>query len=352
MAWISFIFLLTSLSAKELPQFLTKHSSESLRYINMDGRYAYLQRKPGVLTYVNNFKSVDFLTGASNDDFLIKGSRSKNRLIIEAIPNSHDELNLMKNHRIFVVDFGNTKAREVGPGRGARLHLDDEWISYYNMIDKVVHIQNLLTQKKYEIKLTKKPHPFFIPDVEMINQRSVVYTEINETGYSALVTFDLLEKKTAINYKSSQTGTRLELCQGEGYLGIGEFPYEGVSRNSKISFINTSDVMNLAGTTGLYSSAGPDIGNMLCTSGAIYFVKTISHDQRLNLRTTEAVRLDLKTQNLEVRSDLKNVSQLIEMDGRVLIPFRGKLFVVEGSSNLGEDVLKPKPGQEELEIDI
>jgi hypothetical protein len=110
--------------------------------------------------------------------------------------------------------------------------------------------------------------------------------------------------------------------------------------------------MNLAGTTGLYSSAGPDIGNMLCTSGAIYFVKTISHDQRLNLRTTEAVRLDLKTQNLEVRSDLKNVSQLIEMDGRVLIPFRGKLFVVEGSSNLGEDVLKPKPGQEELEIDI
>lgn len=351
MAWISLFFLISALQAKELPRFLTKHSPETLRYINIDGRHAYVQKRPGVLGYVSNFKSIDFLTDAGTSDFLVKGSRAKNRLVIEAVPNSHDELSLVKNHRLFVVDFGNTKTREIGNGRAAKLHLRDEWVTYYNVLDKVIHIQNLLTQKKYEIKLTKKANPFFIPEVEMLNERSLAYTEINEAGYSALITFDLQEKKSTVSYKSAQTGTRLELCQSDDYVGIGEFPYDGVSRNSKISFVKRSDYINLAGSVSLYNSVEQDIGNMVCLPASIYFVKTMTHDRTLNHRITEAVRLDLKTQNIEAKSELKNVHQLVEMDGRVLIPFRGQFYVIEGASNLGEDVLK-KPTKEELEIDI
>ena len=201
MLWISLFLMAFTTFAVELPRFLTKHSPETLRYISMDGRYAYVQKKPGVLGLVSSFRSVDFLADSNSNDFLVKSSRYKLRLAIESIPNAHNELSLVKNHKVFVVDYGNSVAREVGLGRGSRLHLRDEWISYYNIIDKVIHIVNLITQKKYEIKLSRKGNPFFIPDVEMVSQRSILYTDINENGYSALVGFDLTTSKSNIIYK-------------------------------------------------------------------------------------------------------------------------------------------------------
>lgn len=352
MVLISLFLFVFNLEAKELPRFLTKHSPETLRYISQDGRYAYVQKKSGVLGFVSNFKSIDFLTDSNSSEFLVKGSPYKGRLAIESIPNSHDELSLLKNHKIFVIDYGNVKTREIGKGRGTKLHLRDEWISFYDIIEKVIHIQNLITLKKFEIKLSPKANPFFIPEIEMVNERSVVYTDTNDAGLSALVTFDLQTKKSAINYKSSQSGTRLELCQTDEYLGIGEFPYEGVMRGSKISYIKRSDYMNLAGTTTLYNSVEQDIGNIVCLPSSIYFVKTMNHDRQLNFRITEAVRLDLKTQNIEAKTEMKHVQQIVEMDGRVLVPLRGEFFVLEGRANLGEDVLKPAPTKEELQIDI
>ena len=48
-----------------------------------------------------------------------------------------------------------------------------------------------------------------------------------------------------------------------------------------------------------------------------------------------------------------NVTQLVEMDGRVLVPFRGEFFVLEGKNNLGDDTLKSAPSpQEELPLEI
>jgi hypothetical protein len=352
MGWISLFFVFISLHAAELPRFLTKHSTDTLRYISMDGRQAYVQKKAGVLGLVSSFRSTDFLTDSNSNYFAVKASRFKNRIAIESVPNAYDEMSLIKNHKVFVADFGNTVTREIGTGRGAKLHLRDEWITYYDMYEKKIMIVNLVTQKKFEIKLSKKANPFFIPEVEMISSRGVVYSDINEQGYSAMVSFDLETLKSNIVYKSSQTATRIELCQHEGYLGIGEFPYDGVDRGSKISYVPISSVTNLSGMMSLYTSIEQDVGNMVCLPNWIYFVKTMNQDKQLNYKVTEAVKLEIKTQNIEAKTALKAVSQLIEMDGRVLVPFRGEFFVLEGSSNLGEDVLKNAPTKEELQIDI
>lgn len=352
MHWISLFFLSFGLSAAELPKFLTKQSSDSLRYISMDGRYTYVQRRPGVLSLITSFKNVDFLSDSQSNDFRVKSSRFKNRMTIESIPNVHEVMSLLKNHKILVVDYGNSATREVGSGRSPRLHLRDEWISYYDIQTKVIHIQNLVTQKKFEIRLSRKDNPFFIPEVEMISDRAVVYSDINENGYSALVSYDLQSLKSNIIYKSPQTATRIELCQQEGYLAIGEFPYEGVSRGSKIQTININSIVNLAGYQTIYESVEQDIGNMICRPHALYFIKTFAHNKELNERTTDVVKLEIKTQNLETKSNLKHVTQMIEMDNRVLIPLRGELFVLEGTSNLGTDVLKNAPSKEELQIDI
>jgi hypothetical protein len=352
MGWISIFLICFTLHAVDLPRFLTKHSADSLRFISMDGRYAYVQKKPGVLGMVTSFKSSDFLSESHSNYFTVKSSRFKNRITIESEPNAFDEMSLIKHHKIFVVDYGNTVVREIGLGRGAKLHLLDEWISYYQMYDKKIIIQNLVTQKKFEIKLSKKANPFFIPEVEMISSRTVIYSDINEEGYSAMILFDLENLKSNIVYKSSQTATRIELCQQEGYLGIGEFPFDGVDRGSKISYIPIKNIANLAGMTSLYTSIEQDIGNMVCLPNWIYFIKTMNQDKQLNYKVTEAVKLDIKTQNIEPKTELKAVSQLIEMDGRVLVPFRGDFFVLEGEANLSEDTLKSTSSNEELQIDI
>jgi hypothetical protein len=91
---------------------------------------------------------------------------------------------------------------------------------------------------------------------------------------------------------------------------------------------------------------------MICLPDHLYFVKTLSTDQQLNLKISEAVKLDLKSKRVETKSNLKSVSQIIEMDGRIMIPFRGAFYVIEGRANIGEDILKSVPTKEELQIDI
>lgn len=352
MAWISFIFCLSFAIAQEPPRFYTKHASESLRYISMDGRVTYVQKKPGVMGLVSNFRSVDFMAESSSTDFLVTGSFNKIRLVIEAIINSHSEYNLFKNNKLSVVGYGDTKPKEIGLGRAPRLHLRDEWISYYDGYEGNLHIQNVITSKKYTIKLSKKSNPFFVPEVVMPSSEIVTYTDINEQGFAAYVSYNLSSKKSTVIYKAAQTGTRLELCRNENYLSLGEFPYDGVSRVSTIRTTRIGAVTNLAGFETVYSSQDQDLGNMLCLPESVWFIKTTQKNLQLTTKTTDAVAVDLKTKKVEIKSKLGTITQIMEMDGRVLVPYRGEFFVLQGTSNLGTDTLKIPSKDEELPIEI
>lgn len=352
MGLISFLLFAGTLFAAPLPVFMSKFAPETIRYISMDGRYTYVQKRPGVLGLVTNFKSTDFLTESDKTNYLMTSSRFKTRLAIESITNTHTDMNLLKNNLIYVVDYGNIKTREIGQGKNPKLHLQDEWISFYDIMTKEIKIQNLLTQKSYAIKTIKKDNPFYIPEIEMVSSQYVVYTDVNSDGFSALIQYDLLTGKGIILQKSAQSGTKIELCSNEGYLAYGEFPYDGVQRASKIQQVKMNGGVNLASATTIYESKSQDIGNMICLKDSIYFVKALSSDNFLNYKVTEAVRLDLATQAIQAKTDLKTVAQILEMDNRVMVPFRGDLFVIEGRSNLSTDTLNKKPTNEELQLDI
>jgi hypothetical protein len=354
MVWISILFLSLGIFAKELPKFLTKHAIDSVRFITLDGRYAYIQKKQGVLGIVSSFRSVDFISDSGKSDFLVKDSRFKRRLTIEIVPDSHHDFNVIKTHKIMIVDWGKSQAREIGFGRNPRLHLDDEWVTYFDPIERLINVQNIITQKKFQIKISPKVTPFYFPDVEMVSADTIVYTDINEKGYSALIQYNLITQKSNVIMKSTQNGTRLELCQDKDYLAIGEFPYDDITRNSRILQIKMSGSTNLAGYTTLYNSSDSDLGNMVCQENAIYFIKTLIHNRRLNDKQTEAVKLDLKTSQVQTMTEMNTVSQLINMDGRILIPYRGDFYVLEGEANLTDDKLKaPTPdSKEELPLEI
>ena len=102
MVWISLLLLSFNLLAKELPKFLTKHSTDSIRFITLDGRYAYVQKRQGVLGLVSSFRSVDFISEHSQSEFIIKDSRFKQRLAIEIIPNEQKDKILIQKD-IFLI---------------------------------------------------------------------------------------------------------------------------------------------------------------------------------------------------------------------------------------------------------
>lgn len=351
MAWIS-LFLSFSLMAAELPRLLTKHSMDSLRFITMDGRYAYVKKRAGVLGLVSSFRSIDFLSESQTSDFLVTGSKFKTRVVIEVIPNQHQELNPYKLHKILIADWGGTQAKEVGQGINAKLHLLDEWLTFFNPLTKVIHVQNIVTQKKIEIKLSPKTNPFFRPHVELLASDRLVYSDINQQGYAALISMNLLTSQNAILYRSPQKGTELELCQGNSHLAIGEFSYEGVEHGSKIMKVKLTSSSNLAGYESLYTSSASDIGNMVCLGDYLYFIKTLSQTPVTRSKVTEVARIQLETGNVEIRSSEKYITQLFEMDGRVIVPHRGEYLVVEGNANLGTDTLKKTPSKEELPLEL
>ena len=332
--------LLTSSAIAEAPKLLTKHGLSSIRYISMDGRVAYVNKRPGVLALVGFFQSKDFLSVAQTSDFIVHASKDKIRTLIEVVPSVHTEFNLLKDHKILVSKYGETDTKELGLGQKARLHLADEWMSYYRPKQKEIVIENLVTEKKYTILLSPKPTTFFSPEVTMINAETVVYTDVNDQGVAGIIAYNLKTAKSTIVFKSSQSGTRMELCQGEGYLAAGEFPYEGITRKSQIVRMKTASASNLMSYDTLYSSLDQDLGNMACSERAVYFVKTLTQDKKVGLKKTEIAEVELKTGKVKVRTDLSYVSHVLNMDGRILAPFRGEYYVLEGESNLATDRLK------------
>jgi hypothetical protein len=82
-----------------------------------------------------------------------------------------------------------------------------------------------------------------------------------------------------------------------------------------------------------------DIGNIVCSKENLYFVKTLDENKSLNTKKTEVAKIELKENKLSILTDLRYVTNIINMDGTILVPFREKYFVAEGKSRLNDDKL-------------
>ncbi len=357
MGLISLLFLaLVSLAqetkVKGPEKLLTKHAIDAIRYIDGDGRVAYIRKRPGVLGIVSSFRSEEFVTDSPQSDFLVVASSIKRKVIVEVIKNQHTAFNVMRTNKLMVFNWGETKGKEIGFGMATQLHIGDEWVTFYQPEKRSIIIKNIITEKDFSVKLGPKANPFFIPDVSMISADLIVYTDINDQGISSVISYQLRTGKTEVLHKSSQTGTRMELCQQSNYLAIGEFPFEGVNRGSRILQLPVVSSFNLGGFTTLYESTEQDIGNIICLDDSIYFIKTMNQSPELGMKTTDAVQLQLKNSQLTQKTNLGTVSQLINMDGRVLLPHRGAFYVLEGEYNLSSETLKNPSAKEELKLDL
>lgn len=344
--WLLASFITFSAVAQTLPKFATKQTLENIRFISNDGKTSYVQKRSGGLSLVSSFNTTDMVERPAGTNYHITSSPARRRVVIEVERSWHQEMDLTKNHDILVANMGNPKSTNVGRGRHARLQLDDEWLTWFDPKEKVIHVQLLAVKERhYIIRLGKKHNPFFFPEVVMLNPETVLYTDINDKGHAALLSFNLLSSQMTVVKKAETAGTRMEICRRGTYLALGEFSYDDTNRGSSIHVMAWKGAPMMGGFANLYLTSDNDLGQIVCGDNQIWFVKTVSEDRKWNLRVTEAASLNLATNKVEFKTALGRVSQLVEMDGRVFVPFREEIFVLHGDPGSAKDQLTRPAGE-------
>lgn len=331
----------TTLFAQKLPELQTKQALDNIRLISKDGKFTYYQQRSGDLQMATNYANKIILKNPKGTHYLLKSTQARKKISIEMIKNFYKRLDFFALNEIFLMDFGKTEAEPIAQGTHPLLHLQDRWLSYFHPRQKKIFLQNLSVRTNpLSIQLRNSVNPYFVPQVIMPTPDTVLFTDINKQGYMAIQMYTLSEKKISTVYKSKFPGLRLDFCTLEEKLYVGEFSYDGVNLGSSIMQIPLFNNPNFKKLTPLYQSDLPDIGHLICDKESLYFIKTTKFDDKINLKTTEALKLDLATNKTKILTSLQYVTNIIAMDGMILVPFRDRYYVAKGQSILNQDALK------------
>ncbi len=311
----------------------TKQAVENLRYVSHDGKVTYYQNTSGTFYYSTNYKVTSVLKSTPGTQYNVILTNAKKRILIEQNPHQFNFLSLRAPKNIYISDYKGTKATEVGKGLTPRLHLNDEWLSFYNAHKKEILFQGIKNKiQRFSIQLRNKVNPYFIPDVVMINENIILFTDINNKGLRGLIEFNRKTKKLSPLVKASSPLEKIELCLGPEYLFIGIFGQSKSKVGSSISSYKykseSIDKRDL-----IYESQGNDLGNIICSNKKqIYFIK------RRNDYTYDAARFNLQTKKVDFISDTGAITQISNMDGKIISESMGKYFILDGENNLGDDI--------------
>ena len=338
--WIlTSLLISTQAFASQLPKLKTKQDLNNLRYISADGKTSYFQNRSGKLSLSALFKNESLIDYKKYTHFLVHVSNAKKLITIEADTSYNTNFDLTKNNDLYLSRFAQKEVKPMGKGKNPTLHLEDQFVSFYNAKDKIIKLLNTSNMKLVkEIKLTNSINPFFTPQMLMLNAETFLYTDINKDGQQALISITLNSDQATPLFKGKTPGTKIEICQFQDKILVGEFSYPSINRGSSIAHLVFDE--NKANLKTIYSSSLNDLGQLTCVANdGVYFIKTFFEDRLINYNKTDVVKLDIKTGQIEIKSDLLKTTQIIEMDQRLLIPAKGELFVVTGETNLNLDKL-------------
>lgn len=336
---ISLLFT-SSWARSKLPQLATKQSIENIRFLSHDGKYTLYQQNSGSLFLSTNYKVYEIIKGQQFSNYSVISSSARDSLLIEQDLSYQKNYSFYKDNKIFILKRGEDKVREFGEGRWARLHLDDKWISYLKPYERTLVFKQINSGLEFKIKLNFRKNPFFIPEVVMINDNEVLYTDLNQDGHTGLIKYNRTSNKFDVALKIPDINRKIELCRNKNELYIADY---GLNTNSQKTVIYNLKMNNIEMSNSkiIYESDNNDPLNMICdlNDESLYFVKNLEKERQ---RTSyEVVRFNLKDKKFDILSDVVFASQFINMDGNLLLPYLGVYYVLEGSSDLKKfDLLK------------
>ena len=328
--------MLYSLSANDkikLNELLSKQVPGRMRFVSNDGKISFYQKRNGGLAFSKNFKISEVLKGTPQINYsVIAGNEKKIFLLIKSTfyLTAHS---IRNTPDLYTFKAEDKSIRYLGRGLSPRMHLLDTWASFYNPHQKQILIKSLVNSLlNSSIKINSTKNPFFIPEVAMIDNNRILYTDVNEKGHIALFLYTRSNKKSDVLYRPQDAGIKIELCTIKENLYLGKFPLNGIGRESQILEFNLKTPLDDSHGRIIYESSSSDYGNLICSSQIkkIFFIKVFPYGKSSYEYSSEVVELDPKTKQIQNLSQEKNITQIIEMDGRILIPHNGKLLIAKG----------------------
>lgn len=343
MQFILSLVFFTTVYAADLPIIKTKQTLNNIRYFNSEGKFTYYQRRSGDLQLSANFTNTQVLQKKQFSEFFIYASDDKEKLVIEVDNSYLTDISHTKLNDIYITDYGKANPEKIAQGRSPELHLRDKFLSFYDSHESKIHFKDLEKNKNIiSIKVNNRINPFYFPKRSMLSPHDVIYTDINKDAQSALINYNILDKSSKVIYKTPLSGSRIEFCIMDDFIYLGEFSFSDIHNDTKILQIPIYRNPDYKKFKILYQSQQSDIGNMKCFKDKIYFIKTLSFNRELNLKTSEVAVFNPKNRETKILSNFKYVTQLLKIDNTILTPYRGEYYLVDGIAKLDEDAIEKK----------
>lgn len=312
-----------------LPELLTKQAVTNIRFISQDGKFTYYQKRSGSLLFSTNYKVQEIMKGAIGTEYTLIASPAHKKIIILQNPNFHNLYSFRRKLKIFLLNFGETTPIEIGRGISPRLLLDDTWLSYYDPYSKNLNFESTKNAAlKFSIKLNNKINPYFIPNVLMSDENTIYYTDLNEKGMVGVLEYKRNSIKSSIIYKASSTMVKAEICINQNHLILGLFGIHFSKEGSSITS-STLPFQDFSKRESIYTSELNDIGHLICDfdKDNIAFIKNYGN---VNSPAYDIANLNTLSKKLSPLTELKTITNILNLDGTLLTQEKGKYYVVKG----------------------
>lgn len=323
----------------DLPVLAAKQSPHTVRLITKDGKLSFYQRATGSLFMSTNYDIFEILKSKKHTNYLLYSSPARKKIIIEQNENFHNYYGIRKLKNIYQLDWGKTKPKMLGKGLNPVLHLDDSWCSFFDPYTNTIHIKPLDNGKLAdEIKIYNRSNPYFVPTVVMLSPDKVLFTDLNNRGIAGVIEYDRKEKKLSARYKAKTINEKIELCKTDNNLFVGIFSINDSPVGTTI-FKTSPSKPEFDDLAAIYKSQQNDPGNMICDldNEHIYFIQNLT----MQKEKWEAVSLNINDSKVSVLTNINQATQIANMDGRLLLPYRGTIYLLKGK-NISSDVLNNK----------
>ncbi len=335
---LSFFNQAYALVETKLPILLTKQSIFNLRWVSLDGERTYYQRASGDLILSTRYRVIEILKGAENTHYNIVTTRHRKNIVFLKDEYFHTWLGIRHPKEIYASAFTSERPPElIGSGIKPRLHLNDEWVSYFDPLARVIHLVNIKHKVlKYQIQINNNLNPYFVPEIIMVDKDTVVFTDLNSKGHTGILIYKKLTNKIEPSFKVTDIREKIEFCKKDSTLLIGVFGTDPSKRGSQI-FRLPLQTVDFKKLESIYKSELNDIGNIECDhkEESFYFTKNVTEAGKKE--AFEIAKMNLKNKELKIITDLTYATELINLDGRLLVQYRGKFYVLKGEENLRKD---------------
>jgi hypothetical protein len=320
-----------------LSELLAKQAINNIRFLTQDGKYTYYQKRSGSLLFSTNYKSQEILKGKIGTHYTLFATSARKKIVILQNISFQNFYSLRAKEKIFLVNFGGNSPVEIGLGVSPQLLFNDSWLSYYDPYTKILSFESTTNSAlKFSIKLNNKINPYFTPQVVMVDDDTVYYTDLNEAGNVGRNT-----GKTEILYKVNSAMLKAEICIQDNNLILSQFGIHNSNQGSTI-FRLPLPIKKITNKEVIYQSEQNDLGHLVCNfeKGNLNFIKnfgTVLNPQY------DIVNLDMTTKKITPLSEIKTVSNIINMDGILLTQDKGRHYIVKGDVDYKNiDSLKAK----------